>query len=142
MELLSLSLSLSLSLDELLSLGGLLLGGEGGAELGGDGGAELGGVGICGGCGGLLGQALRNRLAQTSPAILSNVRCDMPLILLKDFIGSDNLLRNNRLSICEAGPECRFAQFPHQPVSLDFISLTLIQTNQLDNMSARIDLEF
>ncbi len=140
----------------LLALGGLLLeesedeggepGGVGGAELGLDGGAELGldggaELGLDGGCGGvcMLTQALRIRQAQASP---TSVGCEMPLVLLYDFIGSNNLIRDNRFSTREAGPKCRFAQFPHQTVSFGFVVLTLIQANQIDHMAARVDPEF
>jgi hypothetical protein len=80
---------------------------DGGVELGSVGGAELG---VAGGCGvvGLLAQPLRIRQAQANPASLASVRCDMPLVLLYDVICSDNLLRDNRFSTCETGPEFRF----------------------------------
>jgi len=77
---------------------------DGGAELGGVGGVELGVAGGCGGVG-LLAQPLRIRQAQTSTASLVNVRCDMPLMLLYDVIGSYHLLRDNWFSTCKAGPE-------------------------------------
>jgi len=130
-------------------VGGAELGLDGGAELGLDGGAELGldggaELGLDGGCGGvwMLTQALRIRQAQASPASLASVWCEMPLMLLYDFIGSNNLIRDNRFSTREAGPKFRFAQFPHQPVSFGFVVLTLIQANQIDNMAARVDPEF
>ncbi|MCH7507187.1 MAG: hypothetical protein IID60_07795, partial [Proteobacteria bacterium] len=120
-------------------VGGAELGLDGGAELGLDGGAELGldggaELGLDGGCGGvcMLTQALRIRQAQASPA---SVGCEMPLVLLYDFIGSNNLIRDNRFSTREAGPKCRFAQFPHQTVSFGFVVLTLIQANQNDHMA-------
>ncbi len=122
-------------------VGGVELGLDGGAELGLDGGAELGLDGGCGGVGWVT-QALRIRQAQASPASLANVRCDMPLVLLYDFIGSNNLIRDNRFSTREAGPKFRFAQFSHQPVSFGFVVLTFIQANQIDNMAARVDPEF
>ena len=99
---------------ELLELDELLLEEleDGGDELGG---AELGVPGIDGGCclDWLLGQAVRIRQVKTSPVSLASVGSDMPLLLLYDFIGSENLLRNNWFSTDEAGPEFRLAQFSH-----------------------------
>ncbi len=135
--------------DELGLDGGEELGLDGGEELGLDGGEELGldggeALGLEGGVGGVgwVTQAFRIRQVQASPASLASVRCDMPLVLLYDFIGSNYLICDDRFSTREAGPKFRFAQFPHQPVSFGFVVLTLIQANQIDYVAARVDLEF
>ncbi len=128
--------------DELGLDGGEELGLDGGEELGLDGGEALGLEGGVGGVGWLTQAFRRIRPAQASPASLASVECEMPLVLLYDFIGSNNLIRDNRFSTREAGPKFRFAQFPHQSVSFGFVVLTLIQANQIDHMATRVDSEF